>query len=114
MESVLFGILMTAASTTIMDKMMYGFGSGKITMVITNRGEEIAKRIDDEIDRGSTIITARGAFTGEERQLLMCACNKAEAIAVKNIVRKTDPRAVIMLSTTDEVYGYGFKNLDEQ
>ena len=113
-ESVLFGILMTAASTIVMDKIMYGFGSGKMTIIITNKGAELAKRIGTEVDRGSTIIKAHGSFTGEERQMLMCACNKAEAIEVRNIVRSCDPRAIIMLSTIDEVYGYGFKNLEEQ
>lgn len=113
-ESVLFGIVMTAALTLTMDKLMYGMGSRKMTIVITTHGKEIAHRISAEVDRGSTIVNATGSFTGEQRQLLMCACNKAEAFEVRCIVREEDPKAIVMQSTVDEAYGYGFKKLDEQ
>lgn len=111
-EAVLFGIMMTIASTIVIDKITYGFGSSKMTMIITTHGNEIASRISSDLERGSTLINAIGTFTGESRQILMCACNKTESFDVKRIVHDVDPKAIIMMSTLDEAYGYGFKNFE--
>ena len=113
-DAVLFGIIMTFASSIIMDKLMYGLGSGKMTMIISNKGDEIAKSIAESVDRGSTIITARGTFSGDERQVLLCACSKREAIEVRSITKKTDPNAMLFLSTVDELYGLGFTDIQKQ
>ena len=113
-EAVLLGLLMTGAATLVLDKVMYGFGAGKMTIIITDKGKEIADNISKQVDRGSTLIKAQGSFTGEEKQVLMCACDKSEAVEVKRVVYNTDPYAVIMISTTDEVYGCGFRSMSEQ
>ena len=113
-NAVLLGIIMTFANAIVMDKIMYGFGSGKMTMIISDNGDAIAKCIASEIDRGSTIITARGTFTGDTRQVLLCACSKREAMQVRSIVRRTDPKAILFLSTVDELYGLGFTDIQKQ
>lgn len=111
-EAVLFGIVMTLASTVVMDKITYGFGSSKMTIIITTHGNEIASRISGDLERGSTLVNAVGTFTGESRQMLMCACNKPESFEVRRIVHEIDPNALIMMSTLDEAYGYGFKDFE--
>ena len=111
--AVLLGIIMTFASAIVMEKIMYGFGSGKMTMIITNHGDEIAKGIAEEIDRGSTIITGRGTFTGDTREVLLCAASKREAVKIRSVVRKTDPKAILFLSSVDELYGYGFTDIQK-
>ncbi|WP_346937961.1 YitT family protein [uncultured Clostridium sp.] len=109
-DAVLLGIIMTIATSTIIDKIMSGFEAGKMAMVITNHGKEIADVIGREVGRGVTIMNVTGAFSGESRQMLMCACSKSQVYNLRRIVSTIDPTAMTMISSFDEAFGLGFKD----
>jgi len=109
-DAVLLGIIMTIATSTIIDKIMSGFEAGKMAMVITNHGKEIADVIGKEVGRGVTIMNVTGAFSGESRQMLMCACSKSQVYNLRRIVSTIDPTAMTMISSFDEAFGLGFKD----
>lgn len=109
-DAVLLGIIYTTASTTVIDKIMAGFESGKMAMIITNYGEEIAGLIGKEVGRGVTMVNAIGTYSGEERQLLMCACSKSEIYGLRKAVSKIDSSAMVMICPFDEAFGLGFKD----
>src|SRR5699024_8084469 len=104
--------LSTIACSTVIDKIMYGIGAGKLVIIISNRGKEIASGIASEFDRGSTMIKAMGTYTDETRDVLLCACSKVEAYKVRRLVNQTDETAFVMVTETSEVFGEGFKALD--
>lgn len=112
LDAVLYGLLSTIACSTVIDKIMYGIGAGKLVIIISNRGKEIASGIASEFDRGSTMIKAMGTYTDETRDVLLCACSKVEAYKVRRLVNQTDEAAFVMVTETSEVFGEGFKALD--
>lgn len=109
-DAVLYGITMTFVCTTVIDKILYGMGSAKMVMIITDKGSEIAGEINSDVERGVTMVKAIGTFTGSERQLLMCACSKTEALRVRRLAYKHDKDAMAMVSQIDETFGFGFKD----
>ena len=109
-DAVLQGIVMTAASTVMIDKILYGTGSGKRITVITDKGQEVADAIGKQIGRGVTMMQVTGAYSGLPHTLLLCACSNAEGYRVKKLVYSIDEKALIMISPNDEVFGEGFKN----
>lgn len=109
-DAVLNGIIFTVVTTIVIDKIMAGFESGKMAMVITNYGTEIANVIGKEIGRGVTMIDAIGAYSGEGRKMLMCACSKSQVYNLRRIVNSIDSTALIMICPFDEAFGLGFKN----
>ncbi len=113
-NAVLYGIIMTILSSLVIDKLMYGSGSQKMLLIISDHTEEIKNRIFEVTERGVTFLKAVGAYTGQERHVIMCVCSKSEVFPTREIVKKTDPNAMVMLSTIDEAYGYGFNPLNEQ
>ena len=112
-DAVLYGILMTFVSTTIIDKLMYGSGSRRMLQVVSDKAQEIAKGIMEEINRGATLLDVKGAYTGQTHQMLMVVCSKVEVTHARRIINTVDPRAIIMLSTVDEAYGKGFLDPEE-
>lgn len=108
-DAVLYGVLSTYIASMVMDKMMYGADSGKLSIIITIKGMEISKAIDDFVGRGSTIVKAKGSYAPDERQMLLCACSNAELYKVRNIVYEIDKDAFIMITEASEVFGNGFK-----
>ncbi|WP_346887147.1 YitT family protein [Clostridium sp. UBA1056] len=109
-DAVLLGIITTIVTSTVIDKIMSGFEAGKMAMVITNHGTTIAEVIGKEIGRGVTIMNVTGAFSGESRQMLMCACSKAQVYNLRRVVSTIDPTAMTMICPFDEAFGLGFKD----
>ena len=107
-DSVLYGLTSVFVSSTIMDKIMYGMGAGKLAIIITTHGQEVAERIGTICFRGSTAIKAIGTYTQTERDVLLCACSKSEAYKVKTAAHQIDPNAFVMITETSEVFGEGF------
>lgn len=108
-DAVLYGLIAAFVTSTVIDKIMYGTDAGKLAIIITTRGPEVAARIDEACARGSTSIRARGTYNTEvDRQVLLCACSKAQAYKVRNAVHEVDPDAFVMITETSEVFGEGF------
>lgn len=111
-DAALYGLLMTITYSLIIDKIMLGNDSRKLLTIITGKGQEISRRINDEVARGVTIITGKGAYTGDEKNVLLCACSNAQVYKVKRIVYALDEKSFIMVSSVDAAFGEGFKPKD--
>ncbi len=107
-DSVLYGLIATFVASTVIDKIMYGTEAGKLAIIITEKGPQAAAQIDAVCARGSTLIRAKGAYTDLERQVLLCACSKAEAYKVRHAAYDVDPGAFVMITETSKVFGEGF------
>lgn len=107
-DAVLQGILMTAVATTLIDKITYRLTAGQLAIIVTNDGDKVAGGILSGIERGVTSMKAVGTFTGKEKQVLICACSRAEAHRIRKLVYDMDQRALIMFCPYDAAYGLGF------
>lgn len=107
-DAVLYGIVSTYATSMIIDKIMYGAGSGKLAIIITQDGHETARRIGNTIERGSTLVKAIGTYSDTERHMLLCVSAKSEIFKVRNIAHEVDPAAFVMVTEASEIFGEGF------
>ena len=108
-DAVLYGVTSTVVSTIVIDKILYGTGAGTLAIIITEKGSQIGAKIGENVRRGVTTIPAAGGYTGIHRDVLLCACSKAEAYLVKSAVQEVDEKAFVMFTETSEVFGEGFK-----
>lgn len=112
-DAVLYGVLATFVSTVVIDKILYGAGAGTLAIIITEKGRETAERISERAGRGVTSLRAVGAYTRTDREVLLCACSKAEAYLIKFAVQEADDKAFFMFTETSEVFGEGFKRIGQ-
>ena len=113
-DAVLYGVASTGVSTIVIDKILYGAGAGTLAIIITEKGRQIGEKIGEKVKRGVTTIPASGGYTGMYRDVILCACSKAEAYLVKSIVQEVDDKAFVMFTETSEVLGEGFKTENKQ
>lgn len=109
-DAALYGALATFASGLIVDKVLYGAGAGKMLLIITDKGKQVAGAIDRTTGRGSSIIDIEGAYTGENRQLVLSAMSPNQVFAARRSAYEADRDCFVMISSTDEVFGNGFKS----
>ena len=112
-DAVLQGIVMTAVSTTVIDKITAGFMTGQVTFIVTGKPKEISDEIMHNIGRGVTSIKGTGMFSGSDRTILMCACSRAEACHIRGIAYSVDKSALVLLCPYDTAYGLGFQQLSD-
>lgn len=113
-ENALYAMVLIFVSTSIMDALVYGGDSGKMLMVMTKKEQEVADEILRVMKRGVTMLNATGAYTGGERRVLLVAVRKSEMYQLRTLVQDLDAAAFMIVVSTDEVLGEGFKKLPEQ
>lgn len=113
-DAALYGLIMTITYSLIIDKIMYGNDSRKLMTIITTKGDDIAGRINQDIERGVTVLNGKGAYTKADKSILLCACSKTEVFKVKRIAHEVDDKSFVMVSSIDAAYGEGFKRHDAQ
>lgn len=93
----------------IIDILFEGVYFTKLVYIVSDKNEEIAKSIGDEIKRGTTGLYGKGMYTNKEKLVLICAAARRDIIKVKTAAKKIDPQAFIIISNAREVFGMGFK-----
>jgi uncharacterized membrane-anchored protein YitT (DUF2179 family) len=66
----------------------------------------------NELGRGLTFFQGRGAYTGRERDILLCVVSTSEVTRLKDIVYHRDKRAFVIGVDAHEVLGEGFKQIN--
>jgi uncharacterized membrane protein len=83
-----------------------------LAVMITNRKEPIAEQLMNELGRGATAIPGKGMFTGDPRDVLLCAITEAQAPRLETIVHELDPDAFVIIAQASDVLGRGFRPLE--
>ena len=109
----LYAMINIFLTARIMDVVMIGFSGNKSCLIISEAWQSISSRIMSEMDRGVTLLSARGAYTGKERPTLLCVISRTEVMALKRIIREEDERAFIVITEAHEAIGDGFSGLSE-
>lgn len=110
MDGVVYGMIINYIFAIAVDKIMYGMNAGKLALIVSESGTDIAMQIDKFCGRGSTLLDARGGYKQERRDVVMCACSTKQMYLVEKAVKKIDPDAFIIIMESNEVLGEGFDN----
>jgi uncharacterized membrane-anchored protein YitT (DUF2179 family) len=71
----------------------------------------VAEEITKQLHRGVTILHGEGAYTGEEKQVLMCVVKRAQSVELRRLVKNTDEDAFLIVTDAKNVFGRGFGDI---
>lgn len=94
----------------IIDILFEGIYFTKMMLIISDKSEEIAKVIENEIKRGTTGIYGKGMYTNKEKLILICVAPRKDIARIKLMARKIDTNSFIIITNSREVLGQGFKD----
>ena len=109
-DGTIYGMIITYLLTIVIDKILYGIDAGKVTLIVTEKGRDVSRLIDEYSGRGSTLIKAKGSYSGNEKDVVMCACNNKQMYTIRKLVKEIDPDAFTVIMESNEVVGEGFKS----
>ena len=98
----------------VIDMVMLGLSKNKACFIMTQRWQEVNGRILREMDRGVTLMEARGGYTGNERPVVLCVLPPQEVARLKAIVRQEDESAFMFITEAHEALGEGFSGWSQE
>lgn len=107
----LFSLLGLFAKAFIVDSVIESINSCKYFVVITDKHEEIGEYILKDMHHGATVHKAVGEYTHGDKVMIHTVCRRAEAVKLRQRVKEIDPHAFIIITTSSEIIGKGFRSV---
>lgn len=109
-ETGMFSIFAILIRTLVVDNAMESLNTSKFFLIITDQCEEILRFITNDLERGATFSKYfQGAFTGEDKTMILVVVDRRQAVRLKHKIKDIDPKAFTVISTTSDIIGDGFK-----
>ena len=109
--SGLFSMLGLFAKAFLVDSVIESLNTFKYFIVITSKRDEISHYVMDALHHGVSVNTVVGEYTKKERTMIHTVCRRMEAIRLRNKIKEIDPDSFIIITTSSEIIGRGFRSV---
>ncbi len=109
LELLIYSYVGLMVTSYTMDLTMNGSKQSVQMFIFSQRPDEIADKVGEEVHRGVTMIKGTGWYTKTENNIVMVVVRKTESQRVIRIVKQLDPAAFVSVNTVMGVYGKGFE-----
>jgi uncharacterized membrane-anchored protein YitT (DUF2179 family) len=107
-DLVIASLILVFISSVVVEYVLALFNGRKVVFVISDHSEAIVKEIMESLRLGATFLKGQGAYTGQEKDVLMTITNNIQLKRLEEIVFTIDPRAVFIVENTLNVIGSSF------
>lgn len=107
----MYAFITVALNGKVMEYILYGEDGANLIYIVAEQPEMMLQRILSEMDIGATILSGKGAYSNREKQIIMCVVKKRTTPVLQEIIREEDPTAFLIISSANEIYGEGYKNI---
>ena len=108
-DTALYSVIALYTSVKVIDTVLEGIGYLKGFYIITDKPDEIAEILMEELNRGVTALKGRGMYSNKDREVLLCVVPRSQLTRVKDIVKEIDSKAFVMIAEMSEAIGKGFE-----
>jgi uncharacterized membrane-anchored protein YitT (DUF2179 family) len=108
-EKVLYSLVAVYISSRMIDYITEGAYAAKAFTIISDHAEQLAGAISKELNRGVTLFPAKGAYSGQNKEVIYCVIYRQESRRLREIIKGIDPTAFIIIDEVHDVVGEGFK-----
>lgn len=110
-DSAMYTIITMFVTSKVVNLMLYGLANSSVCYIVTTEPRSIAAEVGKRLSRGATILRGEGAYSGEERDVLLCAVKQQQVPTLKRIVAEADEHAFVIVTESHEVFGKNFLNI---
>ena len=108
-EVALYSTIAIYLASKVIDALAQGVDYAKVIYIITEHGDEISRVLNERTDRGTTLISAQGGYTGNDKHMVITVTRRNVLAQTLRLIRQTDPKAFTFVTDSTEVHGEGFK-----
>ena len=112
-HNALYSIIALYISSLAIDMVIYGSRTAELAYIISGRSAQIGQALL-ELDMGITLLPATGGFSGDPKQVILCAFKRRQIAVIKAQVHSIDPNAFLIVCQAHEVLGEGFGSYSQE
>lgn len=109
-DRALYAGVVVFVTSFLLDVVLYGRDGAKLIYIISDYSDTITKRLLEDLDIGVTHVQGTGAYSGKNKNVIMCVIKKQLAPKAEEIVKEEDPLAFMIVTSATEIYGEGYKS----
>lgn len=113
-DKAMYTVLAVFVASKVIDTVLYGVSTSKLCYIISEHSDEIKNEIVKTLHRGVTLIKGKGAYSGLEKQVLLCVVKRQQIVEIRRLIRGIDQQAFVIVSDARDVFGKGFGNIYEE
>lgn len=107
----LYSLLGLTVRSFMVDSFIESLNLSKYFNVVCDQPDSICDFIVHDLNRSASVCHAKGAYSGQDKYIIMTALNRTQAVQLRNFIKKEDPNAFILISNTSEIIGKGFHSI---
>ena len=110
-EKIVFGLVEMFICIYVLDMVLNGNRQSVQFLIFSQKYDEIADAIINDLDRGCTILDGEGGYSKKPVKVVVLLAKKSESVAIFRLVKQIDHHAFISQSIVRGVYGEGFDQI---
>ena len=107
-EAGLYSILGLVLKSVVVDSVIESLNRRKSFIAVTSCPQEVCDFITHTLNRSATCWRGEGAYSHEEKWVILTALSRSQAVALRLYLKSTDPHAFILVTNSSEIFGKGF------
>jgi len=112
-EALLYSIAMNFLAGWVTDACLSMFSERRMALVISAKPDSVVQAVLHRLGRGATVLSGRGGWSGEEREVVLVMLNNLEVKRLEELVYEIDPGAFLIMGSGFNVLGQGFSGRKE-
>ncbi len=110
-ELALYAALSIFVTSKVVDIIQEGGLASKAFLIVTDRADVLTAEVNRRIVRGVTVIGARGGYSGQPKEVLLCVVTAEQITPLKELIHEYAPNAFVIVTDAYEVLGKGFADI---
>lgn len=112
-ESALYAAIAMFVVSKAVDLVLYGVDNSNVCYIISEKSEELIKKITDQLHRGVTILDGEGAYSHQSKQVLLCVIKRNQIAEIRKMIKGIDENAFFIVTDAKNVFGKGFGDIGD-
>lgn len=102
----LLGLILKSA---VVDTVIENMNLHKYLTIICEEPDPISDYILNNLHRSATLCEAKGAFSHNEKTVILTVMNRGQAVQLRRFIKQREPDAFVLITNTSEIIGRGFR-----
>ena len=111
-QTGLFSLTGLLAKSLVIDNVIESINRCKVFLIVCDDPDPICEFIYQDLKRSATVYKAHGAFTHNQKMIIMSVMKRGQAVQLRNFVKRYQPGAFIAIVNSSEIIGKGFRGLN--
>lgn len=112
-EEAMYAVIAMFVVSKVIDLVLYGIDNSNVCYIISEKSEQLISNITDRLHRGVTILEGEGAYSHQNKQVLLCVVKRTQIADIRKIIKNIDENAFFIITDAKNVFGQGFGDISD-